>query len=178
MSETRCEAVQERLTESWLGRRAGAADDRAHAAACPLCRAHAATLEQLGEALDGVAAPAPPPEQQAALETRLREELRRAGAARAPEVVPARAALPRGYRRELARLLLAAVAPLPLVLLWNVGVLVLGSELLRGIVPDSLVNLLGALYAIAAAGWLAILYGAIPLVAHRQVTQRHREVLS
>lgn len=178
MSESRCDAVQERLTESWLAQSVPAAADREHVGACPRCHAHATALEQLDEGLGGIAVPAPSPAYRAALDARLRDELRGTGAA--PAAVPdaPRAALPRGYRRELARLLLAAVAPLPLVLLWNVGVLVLGSELLRGVVPDGLVNLLGVLYAIAAAGWLAILYGAVPFVAHRQVSQRHREVLS
>ena len=73
------------------------------------------------------------------------------------------------------RILASAAAALPLVLLWNFAVLSLGGELLAGLLPATLLGGLGAAYVLAAGGWLAVVYGSIPFVAHGQARRRLRE---
>jgi hypothetical protein len=170
-SDAVCDAVQERMTEALLARAAPAAPDLLHAEGCAACAACRDELAALRSGLDAFAAPELAPELGAAVRRRALAELARRGA-------PARAGLPDGFGRELGRVLGGALAALPLVLAWNAAVLFFGGELLRGLVPAGLAAGLGAAYAVAAAGWLAFSFGALPLVAQGQARRRLQEVSS
>jgi hypothetical protein len=164
-----CDAVQERMTEALLDQRAPAAPDLLHAEGCLACAACRDELAALRAGLDAEPSPELPAGLAAQVRRRALEELARGG-------VPARAGLPLGFGRELGRILAGAVAALPLVLAWNAAVLVFGGELLRGLLPNGLAIALAAAYALAAAGWLAVLFGALPLVAYGQARRRLQEV--
>jgi len=158
-----CAGVQERLEEALLARRAAAPPDLAHAEGCPVCGRCRDDLLALGADLDAAPAPEPPAAVVHAARRRAAEELRR-GAVRRP--------LPQGYGRELLRLLGGATAAFPAVLLWNAAVLALGAELLPRWLPPALVSLVGVGYAVAAGGTVALVFGALPVVAHGRVQQR------
>jgi len=158
-----CQGVQERLEEALLARREAGAPDLAHAAGCPACRACRDDLLALGAELHAAPAPEPPAAVVRAAWRRAAEELRRA-AARRP--------LPRGYGRELLRLLGGTAAAFPAVLLWNAAVMALGADLLARWLPPDLVVALGAAYAVAAGGTVALVFGALPVVAHGRMQQR------
>jgi hypothetical protein len=164
-----CRGVQERMTEALLARRDADAPDLLHAESCPACAAQRDDLLAIRAGLDALPAPAPAAEVVTAAR-------RRAIAALAVEAAPARAPLPSGYRRELLRILAAPLAALPVVLLWNWAVLAWGAELLAGLVPAALLAAVGAAYAVAAGGSVALLFGSIPFVAHGQAQQRLPEV--
>ncbi len=97
---------------------------------------------------------------------------------RGPVPTPRHAAIPTGFKRELTRLLAAAAVPLVLVVAWNAFVLLNAPEWLATWLPASLAWALPAAYVLGAAGWLALVFGSLPLVAHRRAWQRHREALS
>ena len=166
-----CDAVQERMTEALLAQRAPAAPDLLHAEGCAACAACRDELAALRAGLDAWDAPELPTRVGEAARRRAQAELSRGGA-------PARAGLPAGFGRELGRVLGGALVALPVVLAWNAAVLLLGGELLRGLVPAGLAASLGAAYAVAAAGWLAFSFGALPLVADGQARRRLQEVSS
>jgi len=84
--------------------------------------------------------------------------------------------VPEGFRRELAWLLVVAVAPLPLVVLWNAALLAVGDRLLAGLLPAPLLSALAAAYVLSAAAWLSLLYGSLPFVAQRRAERRAEEV--
>jgi hypothetical protein len=159
-----CAGVQERMTDALLDHRGPAAPDLLHAEGCAACAACRAGLDA-----------GPEPELPAA---RLAEARRLAAAELARGASPARARLPAGYGRELGRVLAGALAALPIVLAWNAAVLLLGGELLAGLVPRGLAAGLATAYVVAAAGWLAFLFGALPLVADGQARRRLQEVHS
>lgn len=96
----------------------------------------------------------------------------------APVAVPRHAEIPVGFKRELAKLLAAVAAPLMLVLAWNAFVLLRLPEWLAAWLPESLAWALPAAYVLGAAGWLALVLGSLPLVAHRRAWQRHQEALT
>ena len=166
-----CRGVQERLTEALLAQRDAGAPDLLHAQGCAECAAHRDDLLAIRADLDALTVPEPAPEVLAAAR-------RRAGAALAAAPAGARAPLPAGYGRELARILSAPLALLPVVLLWNAAVLFYGAELLAGLVPGALLAVLGAAYAVAAGGTLALVFGSIPFIAHGQARQKLREATS
>jgi hypothetical protein len=174
-TETPCEEVEARLVEALLARTQPTAQDCAHAAACPSCGPALDELRTLRRALDAAAEPEPRPALLAAAWRGAVAELERARAAPAPAKAPIQG-VPLGFHRELGRLLGGALAPLPLVLLWNVALLALGQRLLAGWVPAPVLSMLAVGYVLAAAGWIALLYGSIPLVAHRRVQRRLPEV--
>jgi hypothetical protein len=163
-----CAGVQERMTDALLEQRDPAAPDLLHAEGCAACAACRDELLALRAALDA----GPAPELPAA---RLAEVRRLAAAELARDAAPARAGLPAGYGRELGRVLGGALAALPIVLAWNAAVLLLGGELLAGLVPRGVATGLGVAYGLAASGWLAFLFGALPLVADSQARRRLQE---
>jgi len=117
------------------------------------------------------AAPRVPPE--ALVQDTLRrasQELREGTA-----VAPRWRAIPEGFERELARLLLAALPALALAIGWNAYVLARGPELLAAWLPLQLAWALPIAYAGGAAGWLALVLGSLPLLAHRRALMRLRE---
>jgi len=86
--------------------------------------------------------------------------------------------VPAGFKRELARLLGASALSLPLFLLWNLAVIWLGQEILTTWLPVSFTwGLIGA-YAFGAIGWLALVLGTLPVLAHRRALQRHHEAVT
>lgn len=171
-TEPICREVQTRLTDAFLAHRGPDAGDLAHTRACPACAAHRAELRALADALDRAPAPELRPELAAALRRRADEEL----AVASPIAGPAEAALPAGYHRELARLLLWAALPLPALVLWYAALFRLGGSLLANLLPHFLVVAIGLAFAAGATSWLALIYGSIPFVAHRRAVSHQREV--
>lgn len=166
--ELRCQHVQAEITEAFLARRTADADDLAHAEGCTACSAHREDLAILHRELSAE----PPP--------RLRDEVLRSVHAQAVaelrrERQRIATPLPAGFRQELVRILGRAAAAFPVVLVWNLAVLYLGRALLTPFVPAPLVSVLAVAYLIAATGWLTLIYGSIPFVAHGQVQRRLRE---
>jgi hypothetical protein len=98
----------------------------------------------------------------------------RAGLESSP-VQPAHALVPVGFKRELARMLGASALSLPLFLLWNLAVISLGREILATWLPASLTWGLAGAYAFGAVGWLALVLGTLPVLAHRRALLRHHE---
>jgi hypothetical protein len=93
-----------------------------------------------------------------------------------------RATAPRVFTAELTRLLAAALPAALLVALWNAAVLWIGPDLLSGFLPGSLSPRLAValptLYVAGAVGWLALLVGSLPAVAHRLAARRELEALA
>jgi predicted anti-sigma-YlaC factor YlaD len=162
-ADPRCAAVEPALIEALLARRAPDAAERGHLESCAACAAAWRRLAALAADL----AAAPPREPSPELVARTLASARLALAA-----PPAAAAAPSSFRRELLRLLGGALLPLPLVVAWNALVLGLGAELLAPFVPVAVLWLLGAAYGVAAAGWLGVLYGSLPLLAESGVRRR------
>ncbi len=133
-------------------------------------------LQRLAPRLDALTAPEPP----AALVERTLARARAELAAAAPAVqirrVPA-TGLPAGFVPELLRLLGATAAPLALVVAWNTLVVVLGPRLLAGWLPAPLALAVVVAYGLGALGWLALVYGSLPLVAHHRALARQGEAL-
>jgi hypothetical protein len=101
----------------------------------------------------------------------------RAGAQSAPQR-SGHALAPAAFKRELARLLGASALSLPLFLLWNLAVLWLGREILADWLPASLIWGLAGAYAFGAIGWLAVVLGTLPVLAHRRAQLRHQEAVT
>jgi hypothetical protein len=173
--EPSCAEVEARLVEALLARLEPDPRDRTHAAGCPDCGRAQAELQGLRQAFDTMPQAEPSPELVALTQRCASAELARAKLIR-PALKAPIYGLPVGFRRELARLLGGALAPLPLVLLWNLALLALVQRLLAGWVPAPLLSVLLIAYMVAAAGWIALVYGSIPLVAHQRVQRRLREV--
>jgi hypothetical protein len=175
MPDPVCTDRQARLVEALLAHAEPDRTDLDHARTCAACAASLSSLRDLRRDLDAWTPVEPPPALVSGTWRRLREALA------VPAPAPSRElprGLPVGFRRELARLLSVALAPLPLVLLWNVGLVLAAERLLSGLVPSPLLGLLGFAYAAAAAGWLALLYGSLPFLAHGRAQRRLREVPS
>lgn len=171
--EARCATAEEALLEALLGREPLSTVDAVHVDACERCLRLRGELEVLAIEL----ASAPEPE---APESLVERTLRRARAELRGDLlpVPPATSLPEGFGRELARLLGGALLPLPLVLAWNATILFFAGDLLSAWLPGGLITLIGAAYVTAAAGWLALLYGALPFLAHLGVRRRLSEALS
>ena len=159
-TERSCEHVREGLEEALLARDEIGRAEREHLGQCPDCAAAADRLRSLAAALDSLPAPEPRPELLAATRARAR-------AALAP---------PAGFGTELLRVFAGAAAVLPFVVLWNWAVLAVGEELLAPFLPAPLLAALAAGWVLAASGWLALLYGSIPFLAHRRALRRLNEV--
>lgn len=86
--------------------------------------------------------------------------------------------IPAGFKRELARLLGASALSLPLYLLWNIGILSLGREILLMWLPASYTWALTGVYLFGAVGWLALVLGTLPVLAHRRALLRHNEAVT
>ncbi len=133
----------------------------------------AAELAALAPLLDHARAPAPP----AALVERTLQ-LATAELARAPALLPgvaaSDAALPAGFRRELALLLAAALPVLLLGLGWAAVVLRLGPAWLGAWLPADLALALIVAQGIAALSALGLVTASLPLVAHRRALLRLR----
>jgi hypothetical protein len=93
-------------------------------------------------------------------------------------VQPGHALVPVGFKRELARLLGASALSLPLFLLWNLAVISLGREILATWLPASLTWGMAGAYAFGAIGWLALVLGTLPVLAHRRALLRHHEAVT
>jgi hypothetical protein len=130
-------------------------------------------LRALAPWLDRIEAPAPAPE---LVERTLR--LAAAELSRAPALTPGVAAaaerLPAGFRRELARLLAAALPALALALAWTALVGAEGTAWLGAWLPAWLAAALVAAHVVGALGWLGLASASLPLVAHRRATLRLR----
>jgi hypothetical protein len=86
--------------------------------------------------------------------------------------------VPTGFKREMARLLGASALSLPLFLLWNLAILSLGREILVAWLPASLTWSLAGAYVFGAIGWLALVLGTLPVLAHRRALLRHNEAVT
>jgi hypothetical protein len=178
VSRARCEAVQRRITESFLGRATLAGDDLAHARACQACGAQRDDLRALAAALDSAPLPDLAPEVLAATERRAAGALsgRRPSDDISAPVVLARFAtvkksqpeLPARFRRELTRLLASSLLPLSIALLWNAALFFVAGRLLGPILPGAALLALGAAYGVAFTVWLAAIYGSLPILAYRR----------
>jgi hypothetical protein len=175
MASEHCADVEARLAEALLERREPSDPDRAHARDCGACAALLGELDELRLALGALPAPEPPRELVSRAWRRAAAELRGSPLARSTPG-ELRRGVPEGFRRELLRLLGVALAPLPLVALWNAALLALGDRLLAGLVPAPLLSTLAAAYVLSAAAWLSLLYGSLPFVAQRRVERRDGEV--
>lgn len=83
------------------------------------------------------------------------------------------------FWRELAVLAAPAAAALPLWLAGNAGVVWASWLLLSSVLPTwarELAVIVPSLYAFGALGWLAVFFGALPLVAHQRSARRRQEV--
>jgi hypothetical protein len=87
---------------------------------------------------------------------------------------------PRAVALQLGRLVLAAALPLAAVLLTHLLLVLYGPGVIAGWLPDflprSLATALPWVYAIGAAGWLALLLGSLPTLAHRTAARHPQEV--
>ncbi len=133
----------------------------------------AVDLALLAPVLDGAPAPAPSP---ALVERTLRlalDELAKPPAF-LPGVAAARAQLPVGFRRELARLLAAALPALVLGLGWAALVFRLGPAWLGAWLPaDLALALIGAPLLVGLSA-LGLTTASLPLLAHRRALLRMR----
>lgn len=172
-AEGGCAGVEERLTEALLAREEPDATSRAHAEACSRCGTLLHELVALRARLDRLGEADVPQAVRERTLGRARSLLAGGiGAAQIPR------GLPQGYRSECLRLLGAALLPLPLVVAWNLALLAVGERLLAPFVPPVLLSTLAVGYLVAAAGWFALVYGSIPIVAHRRALRKLAEVRS
>lgn len=89
-----------------------------------------------------------------------------------------RAGFAPGFWRELLRLAAPAAAALPVVLALDAAVAWTAWLLLSGWLPRELAALVPGLFVFGAAGWLALFFGALPVLAHRRTLRRLQEVPS
>jgi hypothetical protein len=133
----------------------------AHVATCPRCAGEAAHVREAAAALAADRVPEPAP----GLSARL---------LRAADPL-----LARNARREswttLGRALGAALVPLPALLFLDVLLLRWGYGLLAAVLPAPLGLYLVFSYGMTLTVLLALTYGAIPIVAERQMRLRLRE---
>jgi hypothetical protein len=128
---------------------------RAHLAGCPRCREDEASLIAVARALAADPVPEPAP------------------ALAAHVLAAAEPVLARHTRRvawtSVLRAVGLAIVPLPLILLLDVYLVGALHSLLSALLPPTLSLYLVVNYAALLAFLLALTYGAIPLIAARQV---------
>ncbi len=159
-----CARIERRLSEALLARNPAAdGEARRHAETCASCRPLLVELDELRAQLETLTTPDAP-------ESLVGATLSRARTLLGNGTLPARAArgLPEGYTSECLRLLGVALLPFPVVVAWNLALLAVGEQLLAPLLPAALLSALGVAYVAAAAGWSALLYGSIPILAHRR----------
>jgi hypothetical protein len=86
----------------------------------------------------------------------------------APGVASAREDLPRGFRRELLRLVVATLPALAILLAWDAFLLSEGAAWLEGFLPAGVALGLVAAHVVGGLGWIGLTYASLPLVAHRR----------
>lgn len=137
----------------------------------------ASELAVLAPALDRAVTPAPPA---ALLERTL--HLATAELSRNPALLPGVASagrqLPVGFRRELARLLVATLPALALGIGWAALLLRLGPDWLGAWLPAGLALALVGAQLVAGLSALGLVTASLPLVAHRRALLRLRGVES
>ena len=137
----------------------------------------ATELAALAPVLDRTPAPEPP----AALVERTLA-LAAAELARRPALLPgvasARGQLPAGFRRELARLLVASLPALALGVAWALLLLRLGPPWLAHWLPASLALALVGAQLVAVLSALGLVTASLPLFAHHRALFRMRGVES
>ena len=133
-------------------------------------------LARLAPSLDSLEAPEPP-ERLVGRTLQLASAELRAGTQAALQE-RGHAVVPAGFNRELARLLGASALSLPLFVLWNLAVLWLGREILASWLPASFTWSLAAAYLFGAIGWLALVLGSLPVLAHRRALLRDSEAVT
>jgi hypothetical protein len=83
--------------------------------------------------------------------------------------------LPVGFRRELARIAIAAAPPLAIVLAWNAFFLPRLAGYLGAWLPAPIANGIAFGYAGGALVWLALAAGLMPIAANHRARLRARE---
>ncbi|MCH8890528.1 MAG: hypothetical protein IH827_05580 [Myxococcales bacterium] len=76
----------------------------------------------------------------------------------------------------LARLIGWTALPLPALALWYSELYRVGGTWLGEWLPPFLVSAIGVTYALATASWLALIYGSLPIVAHRVAARPARRL--
>ena len=123
-------------------------------------------LTALSRALDQFRAGAPPRALVDATLARAKRELREQVAARR---------LPVGFRRELARIAIAALPPFAIVLAWNAYLLPRLAGVLDQWLPAPIANGIAFSYVGGALVWLGIAAGFLPIAALQRARLRARE---
>jgi hypothetical protein len=123
-------------------------------------------LNALARNLDGFRVGAPP-------RALVEETLRRATLELRAQLAARR--LPAGFRRELAKLAIAALPPLAVVIAWNAYFLPRLASTLDAWLPAPLAHALALAYAGGALLGLAIAAGVLPIAAHQRARLRVRE---
>jgi len=125
-------------------------------------------LRALSRELDTFRAPAPP---RALIETTLAHAKRELRAQVAARTVPI------GFRRELAKVLIAATPPLVIVLGWNAYFLPRLAGYLDTLLPSAVAHWVALAYSGGALAWLALAGGLIPIAAHQRARLRASEAV-
>jgi hypothetical protein len=129
-----------------------------HARGCGRCRRELAAIAHVTRLLATEPIPGPPP------------ALGRAVlAAAAPILAARRRAETTGYRRALAGAVAAALVPLPLVIAFDVYLWRAAHAVLRTLLPGLLSVYLAFNIAALMLLALALAYGAVPFLVHRQL---------
>lgn len=161
-----CTDVVERIEAAFWSHTAIQRADLAHADSCASCADLIATLEALARSFSTSGVQELGTDRARSIRFLVARELASSTSSREVEAP----SLPTGYLRELFRILGWAMLPLPLVLFVYVQLFQFGGALLGQILPDWGVLVVGITAASAAASWLAIIYGSIPLVAYRRLS--------
>jgi len=133
----------------------------AHVAGCAGCREETEALRLASRALAAGGAPAPPP------------ALARSVLRAAEPLLAANAR--RTARRALARAVAAALLPLPAILLLDAWVVRTAHSLLSAVLPAAVSFYMVFNYTVLLAFLLALTYGAVPILAARQLGSRSEE---
>jgi len=83
--------------------------------------------------------------------------------------------IPAGFRRELLRLIAATLPALAVAIAWDALILARAPGLLAAWLPVPLAWALPIAYVLGAAGWLALVLGSLPLLAHHRALTLSRE---
>jgi hypothetical protein len=125
-------------------------------------------LRALSRELDAFRVPPPPRALLEATLARAKQELRAQVAARR---------VPIGFRRELAKLMVACAPPLAIVLAWNAFFLPRLAGYLDTLLPSAVAHWIALAYSGGALAWLALAGGLIPIAAHQRARLRASEAV-